>query len=143
MYSSYRKAKKCLFTASCLWYLAFSTSDIATCNLMNDAFFTRTNFPIIIKFHNYFILCYIRMLILNTCKGKLTQGKTSSWFFFFFAFQLSTYKKCNKWVNSTYFDESNVKHTKHCIFQEKKKNLHLFLTHNIRNEIPNIVKDRL
>lgn len=28
-------------------------------------------------------------------------------------------------------------------YSRKKKTLHLFLTHNVGNEIPNIVKDRL
>ena len=45
---------------------------------------------------------------------EITSRKDKHLIFFFLLFLLSTYKILNEWINNTYFDESNVKHTKHC-----------------------------
>lgn len=45
---------------------------------------------------------------------EITSRKDKHLIFFFLLFLLSTYKICNEWINNTYFDGSNVKHTKPC-----------------------------
>lgn len=97
--------------------------------------FHYSNFPIVIKFHNYFILYHIGMLTWIHVKGN-TSRKDSTWFSFLL-FLLSTYKICNEWINNKkYFDGSHVKHTKHCTL--KMSVFNFFLTHNIGNEIHNL-----